>query len=419
MAETSNLKQHHYITKKRYSAMLIFCIFCAQFAYSTIIYNLKHITNFDLFWVAFYHTAALFFAIPQAGLSDNQGRKKHLLIALLCILLAVLLFLVSYFLAKMSLISTSEFSFSLLTALPICLFLGVAGNVIPIARAGLTDLKIHDFRIAMGWSTTFIGFGWVAPILLGLIFFPAGVITSLILFLLISLISIKKHFFDQEDLNIKKAPQFKKIIKNSYLWFISMFLVTGGASALFAYVFSEISFYQVYLLTAEGIIENETQVVGLIMAFGYAFGIIMQWIIYNSDESGVKFGSLFSFLSLFILFLLKISINYHYLTLPTKTYFIIEGLFNFLFSFGFGFLIPSLFSLMARKIRPHHAGRLFGAIDIMDTLALNGSALILFFKEKLKFNDSIDYTIALCLFLTSIFCYKNFLRRFSSYEKSL
>jgi hypothetical protein len=419
MVTTSSPKENKYVTKKRYSAMLIFCIFCAQFAYSTIIYNLKYITNFGFFWIIFYHTAALLFAIPQAGLSDSQGRKKHLVIALFCILLAVILFFISYLLVKMSFISTSEFSFSLLTALPICFFLGVAGNVIPIARAGLTDLKIHDFRIAMGWSTTFIGFGWIFPILLGLIFSPAGVVISLILFLLISIFLTKKHFFDQEDLNIHKSLQFKKIIKNSYLWFISMFSITGGASALFAYLFSEISFYQVYLLTAEGIRENETQVVGLIMAFGYAFGIIMQWIIYNSDENGVKFGSLFSFINLFILFFIKISTTYFYFIIPIKTYFIIEGLFNFLFSFGFGFLIPSLFSLMARKIRPHHAGRLFGAIDIMDTFALNGSAFILFFKEELRFNDCIDYAIALFLFLTSIFCYKNFLKRFSSYEKSL
>lgn len=418
MVTTTNPRKHKYVTKKRYSAMLIFCIFCAQFAYSTIIYNLKYITNFDFFWIAFYHTAALFFAIPQAGLSDSQGRKRHLLIALFCVLFAVILFFVSYFLAKLSLINTSEFSFSLITALPICLFLGVAGNVIPIARAGLTDLKIHDFRIAMGWSTTFIGFGWVAPILLGLIFFPAGVIVSLIILLLVSLLIVKKYFFDQEDVNVIKNTQLKKSVKNSYLWFFSMFLVTGGASALFAYLFSEISFYQVYLLAAEGILESETQVVGLIMAFGYAFGIIMQWIVYNSDESGVKFGSLFSFISLLILFCLKLSINYFPFILLTKVHFIVEGLLNFLFSFGFGFLIPSLFSLMARKIRPHHAGRLFGAIDITDTLSLNGSAFLLFFKEKLKFNDSVDYTIALLLFCTSIFFYKNFLRRFSSYEKS-
>lgn len=411
----SGLKVNSYVTKKRYSAMLIFCIFCAQFAYSTIIYNLKYITNSDFFWISLYHTFALIFAIPQSGLSDNRGRKKHLIFSLFCVLLSVALFILIYVFVKISLINVSQFSF--FTVFPICLLAGVTGNVIPIARAGLADLKIHDFRAAMGWSTIFIGFGWVAPILLGLIFFPLGVMISSIIILLFVILIVKKFFFDPEDSSIRRGDSVIKISWNSYRWFASMFLVAGGAFSVFAYLFSEISFYQIYSLVEDGVHGPENQVVGLIMAFGYAFGIIIQWIVYCSDESGIKFGSLLSLTFLFVIFCFKLFSHEISDIVSLNNYYIIEGILNFSFSFGFGFLIPSLFSLMAKRVHPHHAGRLFGAIDFTDTLALNISAFILFLKEKLSFNDSVDYTVSLALFGVSFVFYKYFLRRFSSYEK--
>ena len=70
---------------------------------------------------------------------------------------------------------------SFLTILPICAILGIAGNAIPIARASIADLKIHDFRTAMGWATTIIGFGYFVAVLLAMILAPIGVISITLL----------------------------------------------------------------------------------------------------------------------------------------------------------------------------------------------------------------------------------------------
>lgn len=405
------------IKKRRYSVILIFCIFSVQFAIASIVYNLEIVSHFHLFWLVIFHVFTLISAIPQAGLSDNYGRKRHLTISSTCVLLSVFLLLAIHLATKALAADLHSFHLSFVTTLPICFLLGMAGNTIPIARAGIADLKIHNFRTAMGWSTVFIGFGWIVPVLLGLIFPPYGVLITSILTLTISIFIIRRFFFDPLDHPLNHKVSIFKTIYKSYKWFISMFLVTGGAAALIAYLFSETTFYQIYSLNEEGFVSTENKVVGLVMAFGYAFGVIMQWIIYCTDKVGIKFGTSFSFLILSLIFGFKIIFN-EFLSSSYESYLVlIEGVLNFLFAFGFGFIVPSLFSLMASKISPHHAGRLFGAIDVTDTFALNCSSFLVLLKEVFDFNDNFVYTLILSFFGVSFVFYKLFLNRFSSYEK--
>ena len=80
------------ISKRRNSAILIFCIFSIQLTTSVIIYYLPLISNYYLEWTVIYYVLTFFCAIPQSGLSDTFGRKKHLLIASISVFLSIIPF---------------------------------------------------------------------------------------------------------------------------------------------------------------------------------------------------------------------------------------------------------------------------------------------------------------------------------------
>jgi hypothetical protein len=80
-----------------------------------------------------------------------------------------------------------------------------------------------------------------------------------------------------------------------------MFLAIGGSAAILAYLFTETTFYQIYTLDEDGVINFGIKLIGILMAFGYAFGVIMQWIIGCSDKNGIKFGIIFSLIPLLLL----------------------------------------------------------------------------------------------------------------------
>ena len=77
-----------------------------------------------------------------------------------------------------------------------------------------------------------------------------------------------------------------------------MLLATGGMVGLLAYLFSEASFYQIYSIDIENLIGFNKKVIGILMAFGYAFGVLIQWIISNSDKKMIKMGLLISLIML-------------------------------------------------------------------------------------------------------------------------
>jgi len=409
MAE--NVLLPHHISKRKNSAILIFCIFSVQLSTSVIIYYLHLVTNLHLLWITVYYVFTFFCAIPQSGFSDVFGRKKHLLISCYFVCLS------AGYLLLLHLTNGHRNLYSILV-LPVCLFLGVAGNSIPIARAGIADLKIHDFRTAMGWSTIFIGFGWGTAVILGFILSPLNVIISALLIQLTTIFLISKYFQDAEDYSIHKhrKKQYFRVIFKSYKWFGSMFMVTGGAAAIFAYLFAETSFYQIYSLDEEGTIALSTQVIGLLMAVGYAFGVIIQWIIYFSDKKGIKYGIGISSITLIIFLAFKVLVDYPSHIFLKENADLIEGILDFLFSFGFGFTIPSLFSLMSKKLETHHFGKLFGAIDSTDTCALSLSFFVLYLKTSLNIEKLSIYLVSLLFFLVSVIFYLIFIKRFSSYE---
>ena len=404
-------------TKRKNSSILIFSIFSAQLTTALIIYKLYVITNYPLFWTVVYYVVTFFCAIPQAGLSDSYGRKRHLLISCYFVTLSGILLLIIYIINKSVFGITTGARYDIL-ALPICLVLGIAGNTIPIARAGISDLKIHDFRTAMGWTTLSIGFGWGTAVILGLLFpgLEALIFSTLLQLFIIYL--VRAHFYDQEDLSLKRKPHLVGVVANSYKWLGKMFLVGGGAAAILAYLFAETTFYQIYSLDEDGAVTINQKVIGILMAVGYSFGVIIQWITAPTNKKGIKRGIAISVVSLVVFVITQYLVNNKFIAWEINVIELIYGSLQFIFALGYGFSIPSLFALMSKKIKSHHSGKLFGVIDSTDTLALSVSFFLLFIARKFMLNSTIVNLITLIAFVVSATLYIAFIRRFTTYERA-
>lgn len=412
------------LSKRANAALILFAIYVAQVSTAATIYNLANVTEFASFWLVIYYLLTLIGAVPQTGFSDLYGRKRHLLIAATTILgvLGYLLLAMLFVPPSHSLRTLSWWSWGV--ALPICLGLGLAGNLIPIARGGLVDLKVHNFRTAVGLSTVLIGFGWITVVLMSLAMPSAVVLTLCVALQATTLILLKRCL--SEPLHIQaplRVPSWTllsirhniKTIVSSYRWTLSMFLVAGGASALLAYLFSESAFYPIYSLKEEGTPSFNSKIIGTSMALGYAAGVAMLWLSRCSDRMGIRIGVPISLVFIIAVYLLKLFFAQDVMFFERFVF--LEMALDFVIALGFGFSVPSLFSIMSSNIRDQHAGKLFGAIDTTDTVALGISSYVLYLKDSLRITELGSYNVVLVCFVLSYFFYRSFLRRFSSYEK--
>jgi len=403
----------------RYTLVLLACIFSTQVATAAILKNLYVITESTFGWTAFYYIVSFFAAIPQSGLSDESGRKKHLLIASFCVLTALACLLISIVLnSKMQGFNLPYPALMALTVFPPCLLLALTGNAIPIARGFLSILKLHNFRISIGLSTACIGLGWITVDLLQLKFSSIKVLLISI-FIQLIIIMLIAYSLDFKEVSQGFKKRVSTIVYSSYTWCVGMLFVTGGIAAFLAYLFSETAFYQIYILDELPKTIFKEKVNGISMGIAYFIGVISLWIINPSDKKSIKFGILFSFISILIYLCLDFFnelISNHSEIQQHVMY--IKGGSQFLFSFGFGFSIPALFSLMSNNIHPDHTGRLFGAVDSTDTAALASTDLLLGKFLKVKGNNLILSSIIFTLIFLSLICYYRFIKIFKSYEKN-
>lgn len=398
------------INKRRYSTILILSIFSTQISTAAILDNLNIVSKNHASWEFFFYFISLFAAIIQAGFSDDYGRKKHLIISSVSVLISSFTLIFLIYLKKMYVIATFG------PAIP-CLILGALGNAIPIARGCLATLKNHDFRSLIGLTTLCIGFGWIVVNGLSLILKPIAVIVVSVLIQGATIVFIYK-FYITDELPIKAKKSIIHTTKNSIKWIFKMAFVSGGAAAILAYLFSETSFYLPYILEELPEALNITKIMGLLMGIGYSAGVFSQIIIYPSDKRSIIFGVLFSFIFVIILLSSNISpLNIPKVFIRYISYIQTFSLFSF--AYGFGFSVPALFSLMATKIHKNHVGRLFGVVDSADTGALWLSYGLISLKEKYQgaFILNIVNSLILTLYSISMIMYYKFIKSFKSYEE--
>jgi len=401
------------IAKRRKASLLILTIYSTQLTLVALINNLYLLSGNVRVLLIFYYVLALLSSIPQSGLSDECGRKKHLLIASVSVLVSISLFLLIVLIHPILKLSLNNLSVSMIALIP-CIIIGVAGNVVPIARGCLCALHLHDFRSTVGVSTVVIGLSWITVNLLSLILSNVGVIIFSLIFQVIIVILIKTNYNITEEL---EKTSFRKVFIHSYKWLWSMFLIPGGLAALLAYLLSDTSFYVPYIVEELPGVNIGRKITGVLMGIGYMFGVIIQWIIFPTDKKCIKIGIVISLISI-IMYSIFVYIESagHATHVNGKILLNIYGLIKFSFATGFGFFVPALFSLMSNHLDKSHFGKLFGVIDTMDTLALALSSIIIVVRNSLDKNNLVALGFSLILFIISLIMYVILLKKFSSYE---
>ena len=83
----------------------------------------------------------------------------------------------------------------------------------------------------------------------------------------------------------------------------------------------------------------------------------------------------------------------------------ITDILQFVFAFGFGYFVPSIFSLISKKTSKHHYSWVFGLLDATTAALLLSSAFIYFISIEAINNVTFFVLNVIILFLALIFSF--------------
>lgn len=341
----------------------------------------------------------IIFSPIQAGFSDFSSRRKGLIFAFLVTLLAMIF-----------LLFPSKSVYFLIFLFLAALLKGIAGNIIPIARAALADSVKHNFRLTIGLSTSAIAAGYIFIKVVSQDLDSFYVPVALLITVPLILYFIFKYFFDKNDEDTNNKPSsftnaMKKDLKSIYYNFIKDKIFSLSSCA---YFFWELSFYLVFISDVE--LKNRYfKNFSITMCFGYLMGVLCLKLISNwHDRRVLKLGYVISIFSvLFVIVSFVSGINFFQQHMPISGYFI--------YSFGFGFFVPCLFSMVS-KIRPsHEQGKVYGLIDSIDTVSFATAILIGIYVSGFK----LIIFLSFLFLLIGTFVYNLSKKYWVRYEKRL
>lgn len=310
----------------------------------------------------------IIFSPLQAGFSDFSSRKRSLIFAFLITFISLL------FLPFNS--KSTYFIYFLFIA---SLLKGIGGNIVPIARAGLAESIKHNFRFAIGLSTSAIAAGYIFIKILSQhldsFYVPVILIVTMpiILFFLIRFY-LDKHDADPTDKPATFTKAMIKDMKAIYNDFLKDKIFFLSASS---YYFWEVSFYLVFIKDVE-LRSSDFKNFSLTMCAGYLFGVVLlRFISRWHDQHVLKLGYRISIISIILIFIAAFSgISLLNQFAPISGYFV--------YSLGFGFFVPCLFSMVSKIRQPHEQGKIYGLIDSVDTVAFITAMLIDVFVTDFK-----------------------------------
>lgn len=333
------------------------------------------------------------FAPLQAGLSDFYCRKRSIIFCLICITMSV--FISSLYTYRKDLLILSTLVF------------GIAGNLIPISRAGLLDLIFshHNFRFFIGLSTVAIAMGYYLSSIF-FRFFPIYFILLLILIGLIVGIAIAYFYFidikDTDSLTPKMEFSLSQEVYALWNNFLKrpIFLLP-----LLTYFFIEIAFYEMFFDYTATSPESFLYSV-ILMCLGYMIGAFILRTSTRDDEVWIRIGLFCSFLSLVL-----------FTCTPTDTAIYLYLIFFVLFSMGYGLFIPCLFSLLSKQEPAYNQGKIYGLVDSFDAAALliayliNGELTksVTHSKGGLHYHNFIIPILSVFCFFIAVIIYKYYL----------
>lgn len=365
-------------------AILLFLVFMGEVGLASIVYLAGNFTEYP---------SAIFFSVYflqfisssiQAGISDYGCRKASLIFSLGAICLAQIFFLLA-------------FQYSWMIIFTVLLY-GFFGNITPIARAGLNDTRLkNNFRLSIGLSTVAIALGWVLTMFTAY-YLPSFLACLIVTFLCVFSIFIAFLIKDSADY-IGKDHRFS--IRKEILSIYSLIRHKSMAWCLLGYFFAEVAFYQIFIKGEGHLDDSGVRLMIYTWVFGYCLGVLLQKIFIRSNENlGVIIGSIFSLTTMILLTIFEV-FNFRNLFAITVT--------NTLFSCGFGFFIPCLFSMVSKKYGLHLQGKFYGLIDAVDSLAIIIAVSIISFSnwfiihaETMMFSSFMYVFFSFFCFLASI-----------------
>ena len=347
-------------------------------AYGSIIVlsGLEESQTIQAVLVGILYGSQIVFSPLQAGFSDFSCRRTGLLIAF-CVTfvsLILLFFHVKFF-----------YIFLLLAAL----IKGIGGNIIPIARASLADTVKHNFRFAIGLSTSAIAIGFIFTTILGNRLSNLYLNILLVISLVVLFLFGFKIFYDKSDKDRKDKPATlwegaKREIYTIYNDFLKnkLFLMSG-----LSYYFWELSFYIVFI----GDVDMENSFFkhySLAMCLGYLSGVVLLRFIRKSDPHVLRWGYNISISSIVLVFISYfVGIKVIALYLPIISY--------FFYSLGFGFFVPCLFSMVSKTRALHEQGKIYGLIDAFDGAAFTTAILLDVYLKSFKITIFLSFLFLL------------------------
>lgn len=342
----------------------------------------------------------IIFASLQSGFSDYYLRRKSLIVSISATLLSLLLL-------KFSIDGSIWFLiFSVILK-------GMLGNTLPLAWAGIADethRKNIRFFLALSICALAIG-SWSSLLTIPLL--PSKFFCILIILAIILGLFATYFYSDPEDIPHdrtrihvnEKACQTEDSKKNNFLHlvskdFFSLYRLWKNPLnflALNAFLFSEISFYQI-LFRVE-ILHNYRCFlqVPLAIGLGYTAGTVALKFIKAKDQAVSSLGLAISVIAIL---LMNVIFSFGH----TDQIILFTTLFS-LYSFGFALFTPSLFSIITIKENLHAQGKYYGLLESTDGLASLITFILVFHSKNMSCSSVLNTSSIILLICSIIFLF--------------
>lgn len=326
------------------------------------------------------------FAIILAAWSDFHCRRKTMIFALVCLSISAIVIACYH---------SFNSNWIIYTALA---FKGIGGNVTPVALASLaTVVPSRKFTLYLAIAICAYSLGILVSIYLhSFEQLPQATTILAILSTVIVIRSFKENEFDNFRFQNNTAS-FRKFFSFLRKDLIAIGFFAIGVSAmlaLFGYLTSEISFYQILLRGEVLGINSFYSNLALKIGLSYYFGTFILYLLKRKNVSDAR--CLISGITIALLSILLSAILY---STGINNSYVLDSTFAF-FSIGFSLLTPSLFSILSQIRRKDEQGKIYGFLDTYDTLAALISVKYIGMTTTASFNYALWLSFIILLVST-------------------
>lgn len=278
------------------------------------------------------------------------------------------------------------------------------GNTLPMSLALIADTRHKNYRLLFACST---GAYALAYLLLasadfdGVSFLENKInfylILSFIAAIVISILMLNNQ--KNTRLNIDQNLSLIHVLKTEKRLLLEDVKHTPTRRGLTAFYLWETSLYVILLPQVDFHINKITHIAESMM-YGYLLGVVLLMFSYRlRDSTVIKIGYYTSFLSLIPYFVLFKLVEDQTLLLRTCYFF---------HALGNAFLSPAFLSMLAKELKAHKQGRMYGLADSVDTLSYMCGAIVLFIFSMLKLDSVYLITLSFIIFAISWKFYDRF-----------